>query len=166
MESHLGQGQMPGQGWQNLVENTGTGSEDPRVWNDWMAIKQQQATKQQWMFQIFVDQQKAMLKQMASQTAIMGICGENIVQGYGPQTHKGTEDNDGWWTSEAYLNAFEWTAEAVGWPELHWVTVLILCLVVAAEQSMGTLLGVQPLHATVFRPQTNCLVKHFNETLK
>lgn len=40
---------------------------------------------------------------------------------------------------EAYLNLFECMAQATRWPEAQWASVLVLCLVGPAQQSMDTL---------------------------
>lgn len=40
---------------------------------------------------------------------------------------------------EAFINAFERTASAAGWPEFQWAMVLISCLIGAAQQAVDTL---------------------------
>lgn len=48
---------------------------------------------------------------------------------------KMTSNND----PELFLNSFEQSALAAGWPEDQWVSILILCLVESAQQVIETL---------------------------
>lgn len=41
---------------------------------------------------------------------------------------------------KSFLNEFEWTTTAAGWPETQWAIVLISCLIGPAQEAMDTLL--------------------------
>lgn len=40
---------------------------------------------------------------------------------------------------EVFMNTFEWTVVAAGWPSLQWSAVLTLCLIGPAQQAMDSL---------------------------